>query len=164
MQLLKKMGAKQILGNVKTVVANNCPNDGDMYRAYTIYGKVNGFNTGTSNHGDWVSFNGNMEGINHDTGEAMQSTVAFIPDPLQTLLLNALQDSEEIEFAFSVSVKRRDDLAVGYEYIVEPHKEAQETNPLAELKELAMKGLANAKEHPRLAAPEDTDTKSKAKK
>lgn len=134
--MLKKLGAKQILGNVKQVVKDQCPNDGDSYKAYSIYGTSNGIKTGTSQFGDWMSFVGQMEAVNYVTGETFAAITCFIPEPLQSLLKDALQENDTIEFAFTVSVKRRDDLKEGYEYLVQPHKAAQESDPLANLRAL----------------------------
>lgn len=134
--MLKKLGANQILGNVKRVVAENCANDKDVYSAYSIYGTSNGIKTGTSQFGEWTAFVGTMEAINHVTGEHFAAVSCFIPEPLSTLLKEALTENENIEFAFSVSVKRRDDLKEGYEYLVTPHKAAQEADPLEKLRAL----------------------------
>ena len=136
MKLVKKLGAKQILGDVKKVVAEKCENDGDSCKVYSIFGVTNGFKTGTSQYGEWISFIGVMEAINYQTGEQFQATNCFIPEPLQSLIQNAMRESESVEFAFSVYVKRRDDTKEGYEYIVEPHKKAQESDPLAALRAL----------------------------
>lgn len=136
MQLKKKLGAKQILGNVQNVVKSECPNNGDTYKAYSVYGIANGVKTGVSNFGEWCAFQGKMEAVNYVTGESFASPQCFIPEPLQSMLREALAQNDTIEFAFSVHVKRRDDLKEGYEYIVEPHKAAQETDPLAALRNL----------------------------
>lgn len=134
--MLKKLGANQILGNVKKVVAENCENDRDIYSAYSIYGSTNGFKTGTTQYGEWTGFTGQMEAINHVTGESFAAIMCFIPEPLCGMIKQALCDNENVEFAFTVSVKRRDDLKEGYEYLVTPHKAAQEADPLEKLRSL----------------------------
>lgn len=136
MQLVKKLGAKQILGNVKSVVKEQCAKDGDTYRAYSIIGQANGIKTGTSQFGEWCAFQGKMEAINYVTGESFAAMQCFIPDPLQSMIRGALTENDNVEFAFTVIVKRRDDLKEGYEYLVEPHKAAQEADPLAALRNL----------------------------
>lgn len=136
MQLVKKLGAKQILGNVKKTVAENCAKDGDTFRAYSIAGICNGIKTGTGTYGQWTAFQGKMEATNYASGEAFAAVQCFIPEPLQSMLLDALEKTDTVEFAFSVHVKRRDDLKEGYEYIVEPHMKAQEADPLAALRAL----------------------------
>ena len=134
--MLKKLGANQILGSVKKIVVENCPNDKDVYNAYSIFGTTNGIKTGVSQFGEWTSFVGNMEAVNHVTGEMFAAIVCFIPEPLCSLIKDALVDNDQVEFAFSVSVKRRDDLKEGYEYLVIPHKAAQEADPLEKLRAL----------------------------
>lgn len=134
MQLVKKLGAKQILGNVKQVVKDSCEKDGDTYKAYSIIGQANGIKTGTSQYGEWCAFTGRMEAVNYVTGESFAAMQCFIPEPLQSMIRNALSETDSVEFAFTVIVKRRDDLKEGYEYLVEPHKQAQEADPLAALR------------------------------
>lgn len=134
--MLKKLGAKQILGNVKQTVKEFCANDGDVIPAYSIFGTANGVKSGVSQYGDWAAFVGNMEAINHGTGERFAAVQCFIPEPLQTILLKGLEEHENIEFSFTVKVKRRDDLKEGYEYLVEPHKNASEADPLEKLRNM----------------------------
>lgn len=134
--MLKKLGANQILGNVKKVVSENCAQDKDVYQAYSIFGRANGIKTGSTQYGEWTGFTGQMEAINHVSGETFAAIMCFIPEPLCSLIKTALQANEEVEFAFTVSVKRRDDLKEGYEYLVTPHKQAQEADPLAGLRQL----------------------------
>lgn len=153
-QMLKKLGAKQITGDVKKHVKEKCANDGDHFELYSIWGTANGVKTGTSNFGDWMSFVGQMEAVNRVTGEMFAAAHCFIPEPLSTMLKVALQDHDTVDFAFTVSVKRRDDLQCGYEYLVKPHKAATESDPLEKLRNLI----------PALPSPE-TDTKTaKSKK
>jgi hypothetical protein len=83
-----------------------------------------------------VQLTGQMEAVNHVSGETFAAVMCFIPEPLCSLIKTALQANEEVEFAFTVSVKRRDDLKEGYEYLVTPHKQAQEADPLAGLRQL----------------------------
>lgn len=137
MQMLKKLGAKQILGDVKKVVKDECKKDGDVYKAYSVYGIANGIKTGTSQYGEWCAFIGQMEAVNYVSGEQFAATQCFIPEPLETMLRTALESNDSVEFSFTVDVKRRDDLKNGYEYLVTPHKEAQESDPLAQLRALA---------------------------
>lgn len=162
-QMLKKLGAKQILGDVKATVAAKCGKDGAIYEAYSIYGHTNGVKTGVSTYGEWVAFVGQMEAINHVTGVVFAAVQCFIPEPLQSIIRGALakldDDDKSIEFAFTVSVKRRDDLKEGYEYLVKPHKQASENDPLEKLRNLIPAPNKN------LPAPkEETSTKGAKKK
>lgn len=163
-QMLKKLGAKQILGDVKATVADKCAKDGAVYEAYSIYGSTNGVKTGVSTYGEWVAFVGQMEAINHVTGEVFAAVQCFIPEPLQSLIRAALADHDQVEFAFTVSVKRRDDLKEGYEYLVKPHKQASEADPLEKLRNLipaANKNLPAPKVEQPTASPKSTKSKVK---
>lgn len=148
--MLKKLGAKQIVGNVKSAVVNYCQNDGDKVSLYTIIGIANGVKTGTSNYGPWVAFQGKFEASNHVDGLNYASNQAFIVEPLQSMLMAALETTDEIRFAITVDVKRRDDLNQGYEYLVTPHIHAKENDPLEDLRAAIPKIAAPLK----LAAPE----------
>lgn len=132
--MVKKLGAKQIIGNVKKAVADFCANDGDKVSLYTIFGVANGVKTGTSNYGDWTAFQGSFEAANYVEGTSYASNQAFITEPLQSMLVAALRESDTVEFAITVDVKRRDDLNQGYEYLTTPHISTKENDPLAHLR------------------------------
>lgn len=133
--MLKKLGAKQITGDVKKIVRTFCANDGDKISLYTIIGVVNGIKTGIhTTYGEWIAFMGSAEAQNHITGEKFASNMVFIPAPLDGMLQTALQDNESVEFAITVDVKRRDDLGQGYEYLPMPHISTQKNDPLAHLR------------------------------
>jgi hypothetical protein len=156
--MLKKLGAKQIVGNVKQAVKDFCVNDGDKVSLYTIFGVANGVKTGTSNYGDWTAFQGKFEATNYVDGQSYASNQAFIVEPLQSMLLGALESSDEVQFAITVDVKRRDDLNQGYEYLVTPHLQAQENDPLAHLRS-SVPQIAPPVKVAQLAAPEVVEEK-----
>lgn len=145
MQLIKKIGSKQVLGNVAAFVKENLHKegmaDGAVSKAYTMFGIVSGVKTGASTYGEWTAFVGQIEAVNHFTGETFAAGQGFIPEPLQTMLVNALRETDTVEFAFTVSIKRRDDLERGYEYIVEPLVQAKQADPLAHLKRAALEKM-----------------------
>lgn len=132
--MVKKLGAKQIIGNVKKAVKDFCEDDGDKVSLYTIFGVANGVKTGTSNYGDWTAFQGTFEAANHVDGLEYASNQAFITEPIQSMLVAALEKSDSVQFAITVDVKRRDDLNQGYEYLTTPHLQTQENDPLAHLR------------------------------
>lgn len=144
MQLIKKIGSKQVLGNVTKWVQDNLKGEGPEFvdgmtkDAFTVYGIAKGVKTGVSTYGEWTAFQGTFEGVNLITGEAYAAVQCFVPEPLQSMLIEAMKKASTIEFAFKVGVKRRDDLERGYEYVVTPLTETQEANPLAHLKALAL--------------------------
>ena len=135
-KLLKKLGTKQIIGDVLKV-SKSIENDGDTILLYSLYGESDGVKTGPGTFDNpWTAFQGNMEAVNQLTGEVFSSTQCFVPEPLNTMLLGALKENDKIEFAFSVHLKRRDDLPTNYEYIVEPKQEPQSNDRLAKMREL----------------------------
>jgi hypothetical protein len=160
--MLKKLGAKQIVGNVKKAVSDFCANDGDKVTIYTIFGIANGVKTGTSNYGDWVAFQGQFEAENHVDGQSYASNQAFIVEPLQSMLMRALEGSDSVQFAITVDAKRRDDLQCGYEYIVTPHIQTQEADPLAHLRSSVPK-LSAPKPVAQLEAPAEDTKPAKGK-
>lgn len=142
MQLLKKMSAANIVGKVKTVVADLCETDLAVADLYTIYGTANGIQTGEhATNGPWTAFLGNFEAVNLITGELSKSGKAFLQSPLGEMMEAALRDADEVSFSCTIRVKRRDDLAVGYEYLVEPHIEATQADPLAHIRQLTQKSV-----------------------
>lgn len=132
--MVKKLGAKQIIGNVKKAVADFCANDGDKVTLYTIFGVANGIKSGVSNFGDWVAFQGTFEATNYVDGQSYASNQAFITEPIQSMLIRALEGSDSVQFAITVDAKRRDDVAQGYEYVTTPHMQTEENDPLAHLR------------------------------
>lgn len=133
--LLKKLGAKQITGDVKKIVREHLANDGDRMALYTVFGRVDSIRTGDHpTYGAWVAFGGMVESINHVTGEEAASNQAFLPEPLSSMLKAELENADSIEFAVTVDVKRRDDLGQGYEYLPIPHIQSTDNDPLAHLR------------------------------
>lgn len=148
--LLKKISPKNLVGEVKPIVSEHIKKDGEAMELYRIWGVVDGVQTGNSSFGDWVAFVGQFGALNSVTGEEFKGIKAFLPEPMQTMLQVAMNDNDKVEFALLVHVKRRDDLAIGYEYIAEPIIDAQEADPLEHLKTKAL---------PQLEAPKKTTTK-----
>lgn len=151
--MVKKLGAKQIIGNVKKAVSDFCANDGDKVTLYTIFGVANGVKSGVSNFGAWVAFQGTFEATNYVDGQSYASNQAFITEPINSMLIKALEASDSVQFAITVDAKRRDDVAQGYEYVTTPHMQTQENDPLAHLR-LHVPQIAAPVKVEQLAAPE----------
>lgn len=159
--ILKKMSAKGICGNVKEVV-KSISEDGGRAQLYNVYGVATGLIPGEHpTHGTYLGFSGNFGAINQATGEEFVSTKCFLPDPMPGLIEAAMAKSESVEFALQVDVIRRDNLAVGYEYLVKPLIEAQEADPLAHLKKIAVSKVAQL-EAPKAEVAEEPKAKKKA--
>jgi hypothetical protein len=138
--LLKKISAKNIVNDLKAV-ARSVEKDGGVKEIYKILGIVTSLKTGESQYGQYVEFNGNFFATNCVTGEQFESGKCFLPDPLPGMIQSALANNDSVEFALSVSIKRRDDLAIGYEYLVSPLVETRSADPLAHLKQAVLGAL-----------------------
>ena len=137
--LLKKISPKNLVGDVKAVADGM--DDATSCELYRIWGIAEGVQTGETQYGPWVAFTGQFGALNSVSGEEYKGVKAFLPEPMQTMLQNALADNDKVEFALLVHLKRRKDLAIGYEYIAEPIIDAQEADPLAHLKLKALPQL-----------------------
>lgn len=158
---LKKIVAKNLVNTPIKEIVKAFENDGDKKELYRLIGQASGYQCGDSNYGPWTAFKGNFEAYNMD-GEVFKSNKAFILEPLQTMLKNALDESEgaTIDFALSVSVKRRDDLGIGYEYNVSPILEVKESDSLSHLRAMALPSPEKAEEKPAEKAPAEKPAKA----
>lgn len=153
-ELLKKMSAKSIIGNVKELARLTFLTDGKLDPAkdkplimFQLIGVAKGTKTGETDYGRWVSFEGQFKAtglIPDENGavESYHSNRAFLPDPAQSMLESALEHSDEIELAFQVGIKYADN-AYGYEYVVKPIFEPKETDAIAAI-EQRMQALLEA--------------------
>lgn len=134
---LKKIVSKNLVeGKIKDIAAT--VDDGKILELYKVVGQATGYKVGTSNYGEWTGFTGNFEAYNIN-GEIFKSNMAFVQEPLQTMIRAQLDnDVEMVEFGLSVSVKRRDDLEVGYEYVISPIIEVKESDALSHLRAMAL--------------------------
>ena len=149
MQLIKKLSAKSIIGNVKKISMDNfylendtekpnpdAPGQIDLFR---ILGIVKGLKTGTTDNGDWISFEGDFKATRLLDGETFRGPRAFISEPAQSLLEVALEGNETVEMAFTVSIVPGSN-AYGYEYRTSPLITPAENDGIAAL-ELKIKAL-----------------------
>lgn len=138
--LLKKISAKTLIGDIKQVIEGY--KDGENVILFHVFGRANGIKTGTSNFGEWLCFEGQFEAVNVSTGETSQAPKCFLPDPIESMLVNALKDNAVVEFALEVGVKANSKLPMGYEYIVNPLVEVKQSDDLKVLRETSAKRLA----------------------
>lgn len=152
MQLLNKLSAKDILGNVMDVVKDM--EIDETKEAFAVAGICGAYETGVSTYGDWVRFVGDFQGINYLSGEPCRAPKAHIPDILEQVLLEGLKETAEIvaekctktgkyfklesdiEFSYKVSVKRladKEDGGASYKYIVTPMTEVAANDKLSHL-------------------------------
>ena len=141
MTILRKLSAKTICGEIEV---------GDEARnLFSVIGVVTGVRTGMSSYGEWVSFTGDFEAENCETGEIFTGPQVFVPEPIQSALLERVKNSESprIELALMVGVKPADN-AIGYEYITNTLNTMEQhdaLNSLRQLREQAKKLSAPAK-------------------
>lgn len=152
--LLKKISAKTVIGDVKALATES--DDGARLKLFVLIGRITGIQTGSSNFGDWIAFKGAFEVTNCNTGETSKSPKCFLPEPVQSMLVDALKAHETVDFAVELGIRVDRTLPTGYEYTVEPLAEMQESDELAHLRDLSKQRLA-------LAAPEEP-VKAKSKK
>lgn len=177
--LLKKIGAGDLLGHVAKIVREQFTVN-EQKNAFGVAGFCNKIEKGTSQFGDWTRFIGDFQAINYLTGEQFRSEKTHVPSVLEAVLLRdleplmgstkALQHTEvteltgEIEFAFTVAIKRVEDKAdggVNWEYITTPKTEIKANNRISHLS--AMLQLEAPKESAPQIAEEVKPTKGKAK-
>jgi len=147
MKLLKKLGTKQIIGNVGAAIKESCENDGDSVDLYTLGGIANGVKTGSGTYGDWTALVGTFEAVNMLTGEEMASTQCFVQEPIESMLTTAISEHGEVEFVVKLIGKRRDDLERGYEYNLEPVLQPKKDDRLSNVRGL-ISNTVNALEAP----------------
>jgi len=156
--ILKKLGAKQIVGNVANVLkelsaeGKALEKDGAKIELYRVFGIAEGVKTGETTFGPWTAFVGQCEAVSY-TGEVFRANQSFLPPPLDEMLATTMRSNEgdSIQYGVIVYLKRRDDLERGYEYNVEPIIEESQADPLAALR---------SKVVPQLAAPADDGAKA----
>lgn len=105
----------------------------------TIYGRCTDKKAGTSDHGEYIRFIGEFEGINATTGEAYRSGNMIVPKTLEMLLDQAitLDENNAVDFAVEVWVEKNESSITGYSYLIKPLIKPAESDVLANLRELA---------------------------
>ncbi len=149
MQFIKKLSAKSIVGNVKKVSFDNFYEDNNIEKPkkdrpeqidlFTILGIVKGLKTGTTDNGEWISFEGEFKATRLLDGEIFRGPRAFISEPAQSMLESALEENETVEMAFVISIIPGEN-AYGYEYRTSPLIAPAENDGIAAL-ELKIKSL-----------------------
>ena len=166
-QLIRKLSAKSIIGNVRQLGAATFYEGGIIgkekkdapteVKLYSLIGIVKGFKTGSGDNGDWVSFEGDFKAVRIIDGEIFRGPRAFISEPAQSMLEIALEKNDTVEMAFIVSIIPSTN-AYGYEYRTSPLIEPKENDGILALEKVLGDKLA-------LPAPiQDPPEKPKPKK
>jgi len=124
-QLVKKISTKTIVGKI---TRDMIPAKGTKY-LFRIMGSAVGTKVGESNYGGFIGFRGNFKAVKVDDQTVVRSAVAFLPAMATDLLLAAVEGNEAgggVQFAFDVGIKAGD-TPTGYEYVVTPLVEAQDS-------------------------------------
>jgi len=157
--LLKKISAKTLVGDVKKLIAGHAT--GTKLDLFTIMGVSSGVESGSSTYGDWVAFKGKFEATNLETGEVSLAPKCFLPEPLQSMTVEALREHGTVEFAIVVGVLVNTELPMGYEYTCNPLHEIKQSDDLAHLRALT---TAYAPKLLAAPAPAETITETVAEK
>ena len=145
--LIRKVTAKSICG--KMVPPSKAK------RLFSVYGIATKTKSGSTDYGSWTALVGRFEAINIETGEVFEAPVCFLPEPLNTMIAEALDetvtegegdDAKEVrvntsvQFSVEVGIKPSD-VPIGYEYMTKENVKADTADPLASLREVTQKTL-----------------------
>lgn len=142
MQIVKKLSAKTIIGNVLGAFTvdekTKQPVIGELVALFQVVGIAVTIKTGTSTYGDWQSFKGTFEATNLLTGEVFRAGELFLPEVAENMLVGPVTQHGEVQFGFEIgarSVKdRTNDQIVKYEFTCKPLLDTAENDPLEALK------------------------------
>lgn len=154
MELLNKMAAKSIIGNVKSQLPRDAEKNIEMgvkVSLFRVYGVARGLKRGESNFGPWTAFTGDFEAVKVSTGEVFRSSQLFLPEVAELMLVGPVMDVKNVggvQFAFDIGAKG-EETSVGYQYTCDALLEVSDNDPLA-----ALKAILPA---PRLAAPKQEE-------
>lgn len=129
--------SKLTIKTMKAQPARHSVDKDDMVA--TIYGRCTEKKAGTSDHGDYVRFIGEFEGVNANTGDVYRSGNLIVPKTLEALLDQAItiDANNAIDFAVEVWVEKNENSITGYSYSIKPLIKPAESDVLASLRELA---------------------------
>jgi hypothetical protein len=129
MNIVRKLSAKTVIGNVKALA----PKDGSTAPLFQVYGVGRKIVEGESTYGPWACIAGDFRAVRSSDGEVFAGSKVFLPEVAHDMAANALHstDAESIELAFEIGVRATDDErgGAGYEYTVKPLIEAAENDP-----------------------------------
>lgn len=138
--LIRKVTAKSICGKMSPPEKAK--------RLFSVFGIATKTKTGASDYGSWTALIGRFEAVNIETGEVFEAPQCFLPEPLNTMIAEALDEVDEDEnrvntsVGFSVEVGiKPSDVPIGYEYTTKENVKADTADPLAALREQTAKTL-----------------------
>lgn len=155
MRFEKKITPKNLFGSkeaIKLLVQGIA--EGQTLWAYKVGGTITGMQDGVGTYGPWYKFVGEFLAIDMINGEEISSTAVCLQEPLQTMVLGQLKAEGSLEFAAEIGIRRRDDLATGYEFVMKPLIETKQPDHVERLKKLMLGAPESPK--PILAAVSET--------
>ena len=109
----------------------------------TIFGRCTDKKVGQTQYGDFVTFKGDFEGLNVQTGESYRAGSLIVPSILESLLDSAIntEENNSVDFAVEVWVKPSEKSKTGYIYGIKPLIEPAESDVLALLRKQVISSL-----------------------
>lgn len=118
----------------------------------TIYGRCTNKEAGSSDHGEYIKFKGEFEGLNVSNGESYRANVMIVPKILEGLLDQAIQldEANAVDFAVEIWAHPNEKSITGYSYGIKPLIEPEESDALAQLRKISKSKMTQ-----QIAAPSD---------
>lgn len=157
-ELLKKINPKFVMG--KKITAPE-----EKTELYKVFGIARSVKSGEGDYGPWTAFLGQFEVIRTIDQKSFSGIKLFLPEPMSTLMAEKLRMPEVSELQFAVSVNLvPSDTPIGYEYTCTPIIDADQADPLADLRNrmTALLPSPEAEKEPE-ASPEAGKEKGKGK-
>lgn len=142
MQIITKISVASVFGKVKNAFVfginpetkkNNETPDNPVVQVMRVYGNATGFEIKSGDLGDSFKFSGSFEAVNLSSGEVFKSSTCFLPATAAGLLAGALDGAQSVQFGFDIAAKFREDVAIGYEYMITPLVDSSASDPLSML-------------------------------
>ena len=138
--LIRKITAKSVCGKMEAPKKAT--------RLFSVFGIATKTKTGSTDYGSWTALVGRFEAINIETGEVFEAPQCFLPEPLNTMIAEALDEVDDegervnksLGFSVEIGIKPSD-VPIGYEYTTKENVKADIDDPLAQLRETTQKTL-----------------------
>lgn len=146
--LIRKVTAKAICGKMSVPEKAK--------RLFSVFGIATKTKSGSTDYGMWTALVGRFEAVNIETGEVFEAPQCFLPEPLNTMIAEALEQTEtetddegvetetrvntSVGFSVEVGIKPSD-VPIGYEYTTKENVKADTADPLAALRDQTAKTL-----------------------
>jgi len=128
-KLNRKLSTKTVFGTVKEIRTAAEGGKGKPVPIIRAVGIATKTRHGESDNGLWTAFMGNFKFINLVTGEDFAGGRCFLPEPLQSMVEAQLEDSNNVQFAFDITVVESESVT-GYEYGAETVVKPSDNDPL----------------------------------